>query len=153
MLRPDFKAVLSELSAVQAEFLVVGAFAMSAHQFPRATGDLDLFVGPTPENARRVWSALANFGAPLDDYGITLEELARPGLVFWMGVEPNRIDVMTAIDGVSFDEAWQTRVYREMDGMTVPVLSLENLLKNKRSTGRAKDQFDVAWIEEESGSE
>lgn len=153
MLRPDFRAVLSELSAVQAEFLVVGAFAMSAHQFPRATGDLDLFVGPSPENAKRVWTALAQFGAPLHEYNLTVEELSRPGLVFWMGVEPNRIDVMTSIDAVPFDEAWRTRIYCEMDGMTVPVLSFENLLKNKRSTGRAKDQFDVAWIEEETASD
>jgi hypothetical protein len=153
MLRPDFRAVLSELFDAQAEFLVVGAFAMSAHQFPRATGDLDLFVGPSPENAQRVWNALARFGAPLNDYNITVAELARPGLVFWLGNDPNRIDVMTSIDGVSFDEAWRTRVYCEMDGMSVPVLSLDNLLTNKRSTGRPKDQFDVAWIEEESGSE
>jgi len=153
MLRPDFRAVLSELSAAQAEFLVVGAFAMSAHQFARATGDIDLFVGPTPENAQRVWNALARFGAPLHEHHITVEELSRPGLVFWLGVEPDRIDVMTAIDGVSFAEAWRTRVYCDMDGMSVPVLSFENLLKNKRSTGRPKDQFDVAWIEEETGSE
>ncbi|HET7228982.1 MAG TPA: nucleotidyltransferase [Longimicrobium sp.] len=153
MLRPAFREVLSELFAVQAEFLVVGAFAMSAHQFPRATGDLDIFVRPDPINARRVWEALARFGAPLDDYDITVEDLSRAGLVFWLGKEPNRIDVMTAIDGVSFQEAWETRVCREVGGVELPVLSLENLLKNKKSTGRPKDGFDAAWIEEETGSE
>lgn len=153
MLRPTFRDVLSELFAAQAEFLVVGAFAMSAHQFPRATGDLDIFVRPDPNNAQRVWEALARFGAPLEEYNITVEDLSRSGLVFWLGKEPNRIDVMTAIDGVSFEEAWETRIYREVSGVVLPVLSLENLLKNKKSTGRPKDGFDVAWIEEETGNE
>lgn len=153
MLRPTFRDVLSELFAAQAEFLVVGAFAMSGHQFPRATGDLDIFIRPDPHNAQRVWNALASFGAALDDYGITVEDLSRPGLVFWMGKEPNRIDVMTAIDGVTFEEAWETRVYREVGGVMLPILSLEKLLKNKKSTGRPRDGFDAAWIEEETGSE
>ena len=153
MLRPTFREVLSELSAARAKFLVVGAFAMSAHKFPRATGDLDVFVAPDPENAQRVYAALARFGAPLLEYNITVEDLARPGLVFWLGKEPNRIDVMTAIDAVPFDEAWETRVYTDMDGMMIPVLSLENLIRNKRSTGRPKDMFDVLWIEEETGNE
>jgi len=153
MLRPAFRDVSSELFAAQAEFLVVGAFAMSAHQFPRATGDLDVWVRPDPSNAQRVLNALARFGAPLDDYGITVDELSRKGLVFWLGNEPERVDVMTAIDGVSFEEAWKTRVYREVSGVVVPVLSLENLLKNKKSTGRAKDGFDAAWIEEETQGE
>ena len=153
MLRATVRDVLSELFAAQAEFLVVGAFAMSAHQFPRATGDLDIFVRPDPENALRVWNALASFGAPLDEHHITVEDLSRPGLVFWLGKEPNRIDVMTSIDAVTFDEAWETREHREVGGVMLPVLSLENLLKNKRSTGRPKDRWDVAWIEEENESE
>lgn len=97
----------------------------------------------------RVWIALARFGAPLDDCHIPFDELSRKGLVFWLGNDPERIDVMTAIDGVSFDEAWEMRVYREVSGVVLPVLSLEHLLKNKKSTGRPKDGFDAAWIEEE----
>ena len=152
MLRPAFRDVISELFAAQADFLVVGTFAMSGHQFVRATGDLDIFVRPDPANAEKVWLARARFGAPLAEK-LTVEDLSRPGLVFWMGYDPERIDVMTAIDGVSFDEAWDSRVYREVGGITVPILSLEHLIRNKKSTGRPKDMFDVAWIEEESKDE
>lgn len=153
MLRPAFRDVISELFAARAEFLIVGAFAMSGHQFARATGDLDIFVRPEPANAERVWAALARFGAPLHDGQLTIEDLSKPGLVFWVGYDPERVDVMTAIDGVSFDEAWEAREYRDIDGMTVPILSLEHLIRNKRSTGRPKDRFDVAWIEERSKDE
>jgi hypothetical protein len=153
MLRPAFRDIISELFAARAEFLVVGAFAMSGHQFARATGDLDIFVRPDDANAERVWTALARFGAPLHDGQLTIEDLRRPGLVFWVGYDPERIDIMTAIDGVSFADAWETREYRDIGGMTVPILSLEHLIRNKRSTGRPKDMFDVLWIEEETGSE
>lgn len=152
LLTRNFRDVLSELSSAQAEFLVVGAWAMSAYQMRRATGDLDIWVRPTPENAVRVWNGLAAFGAPLTAYNITIEELAKPGLVFQIGAdEDDRIDVMTAIDGIGFDEAWQTREYHQVDGITVPVLSVPNLLKNKKSTGRPKDLFDAAWIEQKFG--
>jgi hypothetical protein len=153
MLSRNFRDVLSELSAAQADFLVVGAHAMAAHALPRATGDLDVWVRPDADNAQRVWAALARFGAPLVDYGISVEELARPGLVFQIGNEPDRVDILTAIDSVEFEEAWQDRVIREIDGISVPVLGLTQLLKNKRATGRPKDRFDVAWIEEEYGIE
>lgn len=123
MLRPPFRDVLSELSAARADFLVVGAFAMSGHQFARATGDIDIFVRPTRENAERVWTALAKFGAPLSEYNVTVDDLSRPGLVFYVGIPPERIDVMTAIDGVTFDEAWETRVHRKLDDVVVPILS------------------------------
>lgn len=147
MLSPDYRDMLSELSAAGAEFLIVGAFAMAAHRMPRATGDMDVWVRPDLENARRVWTALANFGAPVD--GVTPEELAEPDMFFQIGVVPVRIDVLTAIDGVTFEEAWAERVYREFEGMRVPVLSRKHLLINKKATGRPKDLADVAWIEEQ----
>jgi len=147
MLSPDYRDMLSELSAAGAEFLIVGAFAMAAHRMPRATGDMDVWVRPDLENARRVWTALANFGAPVDR--VTPEELAEPDMFFQIGVVPVRIDVLTAIDGVTFGEAWAERVYREFEGMRVPVLSRKHLLINKRATGRPKDLADVAWIEEQ----
>lgn len=146
MLNPDYRDILSELSLAGAEFLVVGAFAMAAHQMPRATGDLDVWVRPTPENARRVWTALARFGAPMAD--LAYEELARPGLFLQIGVVPVRIDLLTEIDGVEFEDAWAGRVERDFEGVSVPVLGLKHLLVNKRATGRAKDLADAAWIEE-----
>ena len=151
LLTRDFRDVLSELSDAQADFLIVGAWAMSAYQMRRATGDLDIWVRPNPENAERVWLALARFGAPLADYEITAEDLAKPGLVFQIGNDPDRIDFLTAIDGLLFEEAWRRREYHQIDGMSVPVLSVADLLKNKLSTGRPKDQFDAAWIERKFG--
>jgi hypothetical protein len=153
MLSPNFKDILSELFDAGVDFLVVGAFAMSAHELPRSTGDLDLWIRPDAENARRAWIALARFGAPLASYGLTAEELARPGLVFQIGLAPDRIDFLTEIDGVSFDEAWEERVYRELEGIQMPVLSLKHLRINKKATGRPKDLYDAAWIEQEYGSE
>ena len=147
MLSPDYSDMLSALSDAEAEFLVVGAFAMAAHQMPRATGDIDLWIRPSPANAERVWRALAEFGAPLGD--LSVEELSKPGLFFQIGVAPVRIDVLTEIDGVEFDAAWAERVVFDFDGLVVPVLSRKHLLINKKASGRPKDLADAAWIEED----
>ena len=151
LLTPNFRDVLSELSDARADFIVVGAWAMMAYQMRRATGDLDIWVRPNTENAQRVWDALGRFGAPLTTYGITLEELSKPGLVFQIGNDGDRIDVLTAIDGLGFEEAWNAREYHQIDGITVPALSVPDLLKNKRSAGRPKDLYDAAWIERKFG--
>jgi len=104
---PDFRDLLSEFNARGVEYLVVGAYALAAHGHVRATGDLDIWVKPDPANAKRVMSALAAFGAPLHD--LTEGDLSRAGVVFQIGVAPVRIDVLTGIDGVAFDEAWLER--------------------------------------------
>ena len=104
---PDFKELFAALFDAQAEFIVVGAHAVMVYTEPRYTKDLDVWVRPTLENATRVLRALATFGAPLAD--LTVEDLATEGVVFQMGVAPNRVDVLTAIDGVSFEEAWTRR--------------------------------------------
>lgn len=145
MLTENFRDMLSELSDGGVEFLVVGAFAMAGHQMMRTTGDLDIWIRPEPGNAQKVWSALARFGAPVGKLSVV--DLARPGLFFQIGVAPDRVDVLTEIDGVGFQEAWDARVYRTVDGVRVPILSREHLLRNKKATGRPKDAFDVAWIE------
>ena len=103
-MNPDFRDMLSALSAEGAEFLVVGAYAMAVHGVPRATGDIDLWVRPTPANAAIVMRAIQRFGAPLDL--VQPGGLATPGLALQIGVPPRRIDVLTTIDGVSFDDAW-----------------------------------------------
>lgn len=103
MLPEDFSEILSSLDAESAEYLVVGAYALAAHGFPRATGDLDIWVARTRENAERVWRALARFGAPLEQ--LTADDLTRRDTVFQIGVVPQRVDILTSIDGVQFEDA------------------------------------------------
>ena len=145
----DFVEMLSALSDEKVEFLVVGAHAMAAHGHPRATGDLDIWVNPTPENARRTWRALAAFGAPLGE--LTQEDLVSKDIVFQIGVVPSRIDVLTQIDGVDFSVAWKRRTTARVGGTAVPVLSRADLIENKLASGRPKDLADVESLE--SGSQ
>ena len=105
---PDFKDLLSEFNAHGVDYLVVGAYALAAHGRIRATGDLDVWVRPVPANAKQVLSALVKFGAPLQD--LSEQDLSTPGVVYQIGVAPLRIDILTAIDAVEFEEAWQARV-------------------------------------------
>ena len=145
MLIPHYRDILLELSAAEVEYLLVGAFAVAVHQYPRATGDIDLWVRPDPVNAERVWQALARFGAPVEN--LTPEELSRPGFFYQIGVAPVRIDVLTAIDGVSFEEGWNEKEFHELSGVRVPVISRRHLLMNKKASGRPKDLADLAWLE------
>ena len=137
--------MLSALSGEGAEYLVVGAFALSAHGYSRATGDIDLWVRPSPENAARVLNALRKFGAPLHD--LHLEDLQSPGTVFQIGVAPMRIDILTSIDGVAFEDAWKARESRTVDGVTLPCLARRDLIHNKRVTGRPPDRIDADLLE------
>lgn len=107
MLNPDFKDMLSVFSEERVEYMVVGAYALAAHGFVRATGDIDLWIRCSGENAERVIRALIKFGAPLFD--LTAEDLRQPGLIFQIGVVPRRIDILTSVDGLEFDEAWSSR--------------------------------------------
>ncbi len=137
--------MLSALCAEEAEFLLVGAFALAVHGEPRATGDMDLWVRPSPDNARRVFQALRHFGAPMDR--ISERDLCQPDLVLQLGVQPNRIDILTAIDGVGFDEAWAGRYVSDVAGLSVPVIGRAELIRNKRSTGRTRDLADAEALE------
>lgn len=145
-MNPDYREMLSALSAEGAEFLLVGAFALAAHGLPRATGDIDLWVRPSAQNAVRVLHALRAFGAPAGD--LTPSDLSDPDVVFQIGVAPRRIDILTAIDGVTFDEAWPERETLPIEGLMVPVLSRRHLAQNKRASGRPKDLADLAWLGE-----
>ncbi len=137
----DFRDLLAEFNVQGVEFLVVGAHALAAHGVVRATEDLDLWVRPDPENAKRVLAALRAFGAPLQD--LTDTDLTTPGVVFQIGVAPVRIDVLTAIDGVDFAEAWSSRLITKFADQPVAVLSRELLIKNKLAAGRTQDLADV----------
>ena len=142
-LQEDFRDVLIHLVDAGAEFLIVGAYALAFHGAPRASGDIDLFVRPTLANAERVFDALARFGAPLDAAGVSAADLAQPGMVYQIGLPPRRIDVMTEISGVGFEEAWASRVAGEVDGRTVNFIGRSALLRNKEATGRPKDIADA----------
>ena len=126
-------------------FLVVGAYALAIHGHPRATGDLDLWIEATPENARKTHAALREFGAPLHD--LTEKDLASPGVVFQIGVAPRRIDVLTEISGVRFADAWPRRSEGVFEGLRFPVIGRQDLLANKRAAGRSKDLLDAELLE------
>lgn len=147
-LNPDFSDIVEALLEEGAEFLVVGAYAMAAHGVPRATGDIDLWVRPDADNARRVYRALARFGAPLEVLGIDLGDLESADLVVQIGQPPRRIDLLTSVDGLDFESSWARRHVVEVDDLAVPCLSLEALKVNKRSAGREKDLLDLRLLEE-----
>jgi hypothetical protein len=147
---PDFRDLLSEFNARGVGYPVVGAQAVAAHGRVRATSDLDVWVRPEPGNAQRVLRALRAFGAPLADVG--LADLSAPGVFFQIGVAPLRIDVLTAIDAVDFDEAWSSRTIATFAGVTVPVLALELQLRNQRAAGGKQDLADVEWLERNARS-
>lgn len=142
---PDFRDLFAGLNAAGAEYLLVGGYALAVHAAPRFTKDLDVWVNPTPQNATRVHEALRGFGAPLGE--LRVEDLASPGVVFQIGVPPNRIDVLTAVDGVAFAEAWPERLVTEYGGERVPVISRRHLAANKRATGRPQDLLDAEALE------
>jgi hypothetical protein len=129
------------LNAAGARYLLVGGYAVAFHAQPRFTKDLDVWVDPDPANASRVLAALHEFGAPLHE--LTVADLERPGTVFQMGFPPNRIDVVTAIDGVSFGEAWPERAQTTYDDQAVPVIGHRLLMQNKRASGRPQDLLDL----------
>lgn len=141
----DFVEMLSALNATGADFLIVGAHAVAAHGYPRATGDLDIWVRSTLENAQRVRRALEEFGAPLSN--LSLEDLSHPDTVFQIGVSPCRIDILTSITGVDFANAWRNKIEIQVEGLTVFCIGKQDLLQNKKATGRPQDLADASFIE------
>jgi len=145
-LNEDFRDLLVLLADAGVEFVIVGAYALAFHGAPRASGDIDLFVRPSAVNAGRVFDVLARFGAPLHSAGVTAADFAQPGAVYQIGLPPRRIDLLTEISGVTFDEAWASRTTAEVDGRTVSFIGREALIKNKEASGRLKDAADVARL-------
>ena len=143
-LNPDFKDLLQAFVDAKVDFLVVGAHAVAVHDRPRATKDLDVWIRATQENAERAWNALAAFGAPMDAFDRT--DLTNEDVVIQLGVEPVRIDVLTSISGVEFDQAWPNRLEVEREGLRVPFIGLNELLQNKIAAGRGQDKLDVARL-------
>ena len=140
-MNPDFHDLLRALSDAGARFLVVGAYAVSFHSEPRATGDLDIWIDPTPENAARVYRALISFGAPVSE--LSESDLSAPDVVFQIGLAPRRIDIMTTITAVTFEEAWATRSEATYGDVRFPIIGIDALTKNKQALGRPKDHVDL----------
>ena len=146
MLNEDYRDMLQALHDEKVRFLLVGAYAMAAHGYPRATVDIDIWVLPEPANAEAVLRALHRFGAPLQN--ITREDLQTGGTVFQIGVAPRRIDIITAASGLDFWETFKRSIVVDIDGIDVHVPSLADLIRNKQASGRTKDLADAEALEE-----
>ena len=132
-LNEDFKDVLAELLSARARFLVVGAHAVAVHGIPRATGALDAWIDSDTQNVPRVWTALIRFGAPVEALGVTLPDLAKPEMIVQIGLPPRRIDVMTSVTGLAFEDAWASRATHRVDRLEVPFIGRAALIRNKRA--------------------
>ena len=140
-MNPDFVDLLRAFIAADVRFLIVGAYALALHGRPRATGDLDIWIDATPDNAARVMRALTSFGAPLAD--VSVHDFSRPGVTYQIGVAPGRIDLLTELTGLSFADAWPGRLRRPFGEVDVDFIGREAFIRNKRATGRAKDLGDI----------
>jgi hypothetical protein len=140
-LQTDLREFIELLNSQKVEYLVVGGHAVAFHGHPRFTGDIDFLIRATAENVERVLNVLASFG--FGSLGITAGDLLEPNRIVQLGLPPNRIDVLTSISGVEFDAAWQSRVQAHIDDVPVAFLSKDDLLRNKRASGRQKDLADV----------
>jgi hypothetical protein len=146
MLNSHYKDILSILSEKKVKYLLVGAYAMAVHGYPRSTMDIDILVKPDQENALLVLQALDDFGAPVGN--LSAEDLQKEDLIFQIGIAPCRIDILTSIDGLKFDDAYARSELIEIEGIPVHVLSIPDLITNKRATGRTKDLADAEILEE-----
>jgi len=144
----DFRDMLVALNEANVKYLVVGAYAVAAHGYPRATGDLDLWIQATAESASGVMQALRVFGAPTHE--IDEADFAVPSIVFQIGVPPGRIDLLTSVSGLEFESAWLNRVQLNIDDVSFYVVGLKDLIQNKRASGRPKDLADIAGLDAEN---
>ena len=145
MLNEDYKDMLQALADEKVRFLLVGAYALAAHGYLRATMDIDIWVMPSPRNADAVLRAVQRFGAPLHD--LTAADLQAEGTVFQIGVAPRRIDIITTASGLHFEETFERSLTVDIEGIEVHVPSLDDLIRNKRTAGRTKDLADAEALE------
>jgi hypothetical protein len=140
-MNPDFVDLLRAFTEADVRFMIVGAYALAVHGRPRATGALDVWIDATPENAPRVMQALEAFGAPVVE--ITQADFARPVVVYQIGVPPGRIDILTELTGLTFEQAWRDRIRRPFGELEVDFIDRASFLRNNRATGRLKDLSDI----------
>ena len=142
----DFNEFVALFVSNEVRFVIVGGYALAAHGLPRATGDLDTWVWVSPENARNIVKSLNEFG--FSQLGLSIMDFDHPDAVIQLGYPPYRIDILTSIDGVDFEDAWSRRVLIEIDGQSIPFIGRDDLIANKRAAGRPQDIADVARLTE-----
>lgn len=145
MLNKDYKEILLSLIDENVRFILVGAYAIAAHGYPRATMDIDIWVMPSPDNADSVLRAVKKFGAPL--HGLTSDDLQKPDTIFQIGVAPRRIDIITGASGLDFESTYANSIPIEIEGITIHIPSLDDLICNKKASARAKDIADAEALE------
>ena len=141
----DFVDLLRAFIAADVRYLIVGAYALALHGRPRATGDLDVWVDATPDNASKVIAALATFGAPMAE--ISAADFAKPGVTYQIGIPPGRIDILTDLTGLTFEEAWTDRLRRAFGDVDADFINRAAFIRNKRATGRPKDLADIEGLQ------
>lgn len=144
----DFREFLELLNKNRVKYLIVGGYALAYHSKPRFTGDIDIWIETNEENAEKVLNVLNEFG--FGELDITKGDFMNLGQILQLGFAPNRIDIITSIDGVDFQDAWENRIEGNFGshGIKVFFISRADFIKNKRSTGRKKDSNDIDWIKE-----
>ena len=145
MLNEDYRDMLQILSDEKVKFILVGAYALAAHGYPRATMDIDIWVMPSSDNAEAVLRALRIFGAPL--HNLSKEDLQKDGTIFQIGVAPRRIDIITTASGLQFEYTYQNSILINIEGIDVRIPSIDDLIINKKATGRTKDLADAEALE------
>lgn len=140
----DFREFLKLLDAANVEYLLVGGYAVGQYGYPRATADIDIWMAVNPANAEKMVEVLREFGFGTPD--LTPETFLRPGQMVRMGTPPLRIEILTEVSGVSFEECISRRIVREIDGVPVSIIGLDDLKANKRAAGRYKDLDDVEHL-------
>jgi hypothetical protein len=140
-LNSDLREFIELLNSHNIRYLIVGGFAVAYHGYPRMTGDIDVFLEATEDNARKMEAVLAAFG--FAGLGLTAADFLKPNRIIQLGYPPNRIDLHTAISGAGFTEAWDDRAAGKIDGIPVPFIGKRTLLTNKAAAGRPQDKADL----------
>lgn len=143
-LEKDLREFVELLNALNVRYLVVGAFAVAYHGYPRYTADIDLFIERSDDNAERLVQVIEKFG--FGDLNLSVEDFLQEDQVIQLGISPSRIDLLTFLSGVSFQEAWSTREHGEINGLKVPFISKELLKQNKAASGRTQDLADLEHL-------
>lgn len=146
-LADDFSDLLIELSDANAEFVIVGGYAVAFHGHPRATKELNVVMRSSNENSKRIYRALARYGAPLDTFEVSEADFADFGGVLQIGLPPRRIDILNRISGITFDEAVSESHILEIEGREIRVIGIKALLANKRASAREQDMADISALE------
>ncbi len=143
---PDLKELLKCFEKYKVRYLVVGGYAVMKYSEPRFTKDLDLFISTEKDNADRVYSALKEFGAPLEN--LTVKDFSQKGYFYQMGRPPLRVDIMMSIPGVEFDEAWKNRTLVRLDDLSIFFISRKDLIRSKEASGRPRDKIDIETLKQ-----